>query len=81
VSGLIIAGILAILPVLLPVTKITGKRDDAKRLQIHSVVDPDPQGFGTFAESGSVTRRFRIRVHNRKWALTSTITIKKGVIL
>jgi hypothetical protein len=32
-----------------------------------SVVDPDPQGSGTFA--GSVTRGFRIRIrfHIRKW--------------
>jgi Transcription- and export-related complex subunit len=35
----------------------------------NSVVDPDPQGSGTFAGSGSVTRgfRIRIRVHIRKW--------------
>jgi hypothetical protein len=36
-----------------------------------SVVDPDPdadpQGSGTFAGTGSVTRGFRIRVHIRKW--------------
>jgi hypothetical protein len=30
-----------------------------------SVVDPDPQGSGTFA--GSVTRDSRIRVHIQKW--------------
>jgi hypothetical protein len=39
-----------------------------------------PQGYGTFAGSGSVTRGFRIRVHIRKLMKTLTKTIKKGVI-
>jgi hypothetical protein len=30
-------------------------------------LDPDPQGFGTFAGSGSVTRWFLIRIHIQKW--------------
>jgi hypothetical protein len=34
---------------------------------IPGIVDPDPQGSGTFAGSGYVTRGFRIRVHTRKW--------------
>jgi hypothetical protein len=46
-------------------------------VQNTSVVDPDPQGSGTFAGSGSVTRGFRIRVHIQKWIETSTKTIKK----